>query len=392
MTKIIILYTDAGGGHKSTALTLQEIITANTNWQVELVNPYKELCAQFDLVKRVFGISAEDLYNRYVSEKRSAFFKFLIISGFFKINLALPRNKIVRRLTAAWQQQKPSMIISVTPFINGIVADSIADLSKPVPFVTYITDYQECCKKIWITNKAQKIICCSEQLVQRAKNYGIPHENIFRLSGMLVAHKFYISRKFDRKILSTKLGLQANMPTAIVTFGSHGSDDMLAIAKKMCKCTNKMQMIFICGHDEALKQKLHNLKVNYPLIITGFIDNLEEYMQCADIFIGKPGGLSISEAALMKLPLIVKYNFFTLLQERHNAKWILRNKIGLTVKNLNHIHETIVNVWQDHATYAKNLKFLDNRAYSEILPLLQNILAENGSMLEKKFDLANVLA
>ncbi len=392
MTKIIILYTDAGGGHKSTALTLQEIIKNNTDWQVELINPYKEMCAEFDLLKYLFGIAAEDLYNRYVSEKRSALIKLLIFSGFFKLNLAIPSNKIVRKLTAEWQQRNPNMLISVTPFINDILADSVTRLTQPIPFVTVVTDYQECCKNIWIARKQQKLICSSAELVARALKYRVPAENIYQLSGMLVAEKFYTARAFDKNVLCAKLGLRTNMPTAIVTFGSHGSADMLNIAKSMCNCNYKIQMVFICGYDTQLQQQLQTLKVNYPLIATGFVGNIEEYMRCADVFIGKPGGLSISEAAIMHLPLIVKYNLFTLLHERHNAKWVLNNNIGISIKSVTEIPKALANVLQTKEEFIKQLQSLENNSNEEILPILSAILGLDGDAYQKTSLLQKVKA
>lgn len=384
MAKIIILYTDAGGGHKSIAQTLQEIIFANTDWQVELINPYRELCANFDIVKRLFGISAEDLYNRYVSEKNSAIIKLLIISAFFKLNLALPRSKIVRKLTATWQKLQPDMVISVTPFINEIVSDSISSLPTQIPFVTLITDYQECCRNIWITKKAQKLVCCSKQLVQRALRIGLQAQNIYKLSGMLVAGRFYNIKQNDRVSICNKLNLQPNIPIAVVAFGSHGSEDMLTIAKHMRKCPYMIQFVFICGYDSKLQNTLKAMSLDYPVIATDFVDNVEEYMRIADVFIGKPGGLSVSEAALMHVPMILKYNLFTLIHERHNAKWVLENNIGITVKNLKNIKDSIKYILDNHTIFEKNFSKINNRAYVEILPILEEILSIKSHKLQKK--------
>jgi len=391
MNKIVILYTDAGGGHKSTALTLQELMRKHTNWEVHLINPYRELCAEFDIVSRLSSISAEDLYNRYISEKNSALIKLLIISAIFKINLALPRKKIVHRLTRAWQTMQPDMIISVTPFINAIVADSVTKLPQPIPFVTLVTDFQECCKHIWITTKNQKLICCSEKLSTRALQAGVLPENLFRISGMLVAGRYYAVLNQDKEQLYKKLGLQTGIPTVVVTFGSHGSEDMITIAKNMRNYPGNIQMVFICGYDQRLQQTLRSLVVDYPMLVTGFVHNVEEYMYCADLFIGKPGGLSVAEAAIMQLPLILKYNLFSLIHERHNAQWVLDHNLGVTVKDLRQIQHAVQDVLDNAVQYASNLQMLNNQAYFEILPILQQLLGSRSHTSPQTLPLATAL-
>lgn len=375
MTKIIILYTESGGGHKSTALYLQEIINKNTDWQVELINPFTELCAEYDIMTKLFSTSAEDMYNKYVSENHTALIKLFIIFGIFKLNLAIFRKKIVRKLTTAWHDMHPSLVISVTPLINDIVSESLMLQQKPIPFATLVTDIQEFCRSIWITKKPQNLICYSQQLVDRALKRGIDQQYIFKLSGMVVAGKFYVAQKHDRNELSKKLGLQSGIPTALVSFGSHAAAEMLTIAKNLRNCPYKLQAVFICGYDQNLRHELQNLSVDYPLIATGFVNNVEEYMRCADVFIGKPGGLSVAEAAIMHLPFILKYNLFTLVHERNNAKWVLDNKLGISIKHLDNIQHEIRTILERAPEYVKNYAALDNRAYFEIIPILEQILA-----------------
>lgn len=390
MTKIIILYTESGGGHKSTALYLQEIITKHTDWQVELINPFTELCAEYDITSKLFSISAEEMYNKYVSENHTALIKLFMILGVFKLNLTVFRRKIVRKLTATWNSMQPSLVISVTPLINDLVSESLMQQPSPVPFATLITDVQEFCRSIWITTKPQNLICCSQKLVDRALKRGIDQQYIFKLSGMVVAGKFYAARKYDRDELCKKLGLQIGIPTALIAFGSHASAEMLTIAQNLRNCPYKLQAVFICGYDQKLKQELLELAVDYPLIATGFVHNVEEYMRCADVFIGKPGGLSVAEAAIMHLPFILKYNLFTLVHERNNAKWVLDNKLGISIKNLKHIQQEIREILDNAPEYAKNYSTLDNRAYFEIIPILEQIMDIKSASLSQAFPLTAI--
>src|SRR2546430_10469567 len=64
MTRIGIVYFDAGGGHRSAALSLQKAIeAAQLGWQVELIN-LQEILDQLDIVRSLTGIRVQDVYNR----------------------------------------------------------------------------------------------------------------------------------------------------------------------------------------------------------------------------------------------------------------------------------------------------------------------------------------
>ena len=55
MTRIGIVYFDAGGGHRSAALSLQKAIeAAQLGWQVELIN-LQEILDQLDIVRSLTG-------------------------------------------------------------------------------------------------------------------------------------------------------------------------------------------------------------------------------------------------------------------------------------------------------------------------------------------------
>lgn len=374
MKKVIILYTSAGGGHKSAALTLQETINKTMDWDVEIVNPFSDWCSEYDLVRQLTSMSSEEVYNKYVSAKNHPLFNLLLISGLFLLNLAIYAKKIKKKLVEHWIEYQPDMIISASPFINTVVAESLDEIPKKTAFVTLITDFNECFPKIWIVSKKQNILCCSERIVQQALDSGLDAAQIHKLSGMPIGSNFYFSGNLDQKVLRKTFGLNPDIPTGLVLFGSYGNNDMLSIAKHMNNCHYPIQMVFVCGHSTELRKKLQALKVSYTLITTGFIDHVDQYMRCADFIIGKPGGLSVAEAAIMQLPQILKLNFSTLLQERYNAQWVLENKIGISVSNFRNIRKVVHKLLDELEMYHANLRMLHNKAFFEIPVILDRIM------------------
>ena len=94
---------------------------------------------------------------------------------------------------------------------------------------------------------------------------------------------------------------------------------MLEIAERLDESPLDLQLIYVCGKNEKLANALRARKSRVPCFVEGFTTRVNEYMQLADFFIGKPGPGSVSEALAMQLPVIVECNAWTLPQERYNA-------------------------------------------------------------------------
>ena len=64
MPRIVLVYFDAGGGHRAAASALAEAIREERlPWQVDLLN-LQELLDSLDIVRRFTGIRIQDVYNK----------------------------------------------------------------------------------------------------------------------------------------------------------------------------------------------------------------------------------------------------------------------------------------------------------------------------------------
>jgi 1,2-diacylglycerol 3-beta-galactosyltransferase len=99
-------------------------------------------------------------------------------------------------------------------------------------------------------------------------------------------------------------------------------------------------------------------------------------MHLADLFIGKPGPGSISEAVAMGLPMVVESNAWTLPQERYNAEWVSENKVGIVLASFRAIDIAVRALLTGDmlARYRANARALRNRAVFEIPDMLARIL------------------
>jgi 1,2-diacylglycerol 3-beta-galactosyltransferase len=268
------------------------------------------------------------------------------------------------------------MVVSVVPNFNRALGESLRRALPHVPLVTVLTDFADYPPHFWIERQLQFLICGTERAAQQARAMGHDAAHIFRTSGMILAPKFYEHVETDRRTERQKLSLDPDLPTGLVLFGGHGSRVMLDIARRLDVSGLKLQLIFICGKNQALVQELGKMPRHIPMFVEGFTAEVQRYMRLADFFIGKPGPGSISEALAMKLPVLVERNAWTLPQERYNADWVVEKQVGLVLRSFRFIVQAVAELLQPenyrrfHATAAS----IENRAVYEIPEILAKIL------------------
>src|SRR5271155_3577652 len=203
--------------------------------------------------------------------------------------------------------------------------------------VTILTDLADCPPHFWIERQKQYLVCGTDAAAEQAIAMGHAPGRVFGTSGMIVRPEFYRPIETSREAERVPLGLDPELPTGIVMFGSYGSSEMASIARRIETAGLKTQLIFVCGHNDKLRERIESMKLSYPYHCVSFTQEIPCYMKLADFFIGKPGPGSISEALVMGLPLIVERNAWTMVQERFNTDWIAQNGFGVVLPSFRDI-------------------------------------------------------
>ena len=213
--------------------------------------------------------------------------------------------------------------------------------------------------------------------VIQAREAGYPENRVFRASGMILNPRFYDDEPVDVATERRKLGLDPDLPTALVMFGGSGSGVMTDIARTLDRSGLRLQLILIAGRNPGLTRKLRALPHQVPIFVEGFTKEVPHYMRLSDFFIGKPGPGSISEALAMKLPVLVERNAWTLPQERYNAEWIVEQQVGLVLRNFRHVDQAVAELLQaeNYRRFRAKAAAQVNRAVFEIPDFLERILA-----------------
>jgi hypothetical protein len=375
MTRIALVYFDAGGGHRSAATSIREILRQKQPpWDMDLVN-LQELLDPIDIVRSITGLRVQDVYNSMLRNGWTLGSPQLMRALQWTIR-AFHRPS-VRLLERYWLETSPDMVVSFVPHFNRALCQSLGNTFPDRPFVTILTDIADYPPHFWIERQRQFLICGSERAVAQAKQMGHAESHIWKTSGMILNPRFYKLTEIDRQKEREKAGLEPARLTGLVLFGGQGSKQMVEIDRRLGGSTLPVQLIFICGKNAELERKLRAQKSLLPRLVEGFTTNVPYYMQLSDFFIGKPGPGSLAEAFAMGLPVIVERNAWTLPQERYNTEWIRDKQVGLVVGNFSNIVETVAQLLEaeNFPRFRRNAAAMENHALFEIPEILQDILA-----------------
>lgn len=371
MKKIYFAIFDMGGGHRSTANALQAVIKQrNLPWQVEAIEVFKE----------IFGTSfSQDFYNNITLKKKWArLINDPILVPLFKLEIRLRHFAWGNLLRKYWREHQPDLVVSLLPHVNRVLYESLRAELPETPFMTLPIDLADSPPHFWIEQQDQFLICPSERMVEQAHQLGYREEQIFRTSGVVINPRFYEPIAVDRRVERQRLGLDPDLPTALIMFGGHGSDAMVEIAQCLERAAleQQLQLIFICGHNEKLANALRASQSCLPRFVEGFTERIPYYMYLSDFFIGKPGPGSISEALAMKLPVITDCNALTLFTERYNAEWVVERGVGIVIRDFRQVDRAVAKLLkpENFARYRARAAALNNQAVFEVVDILARIL------------------
>jgi len=366
-------FFDAGGGHRSAAMALKEVIAERyPGWTIQLVN-LQEILGPVDMFQRVTGLQSQDFYNAIL--KRGWTFGSLAMLRTLQRGIRLYAASFQDVLEKHWRGSRPDIVVSLIPNFNRILFPALRRVHADLPYVTVMTDLADFPPHFWMEKQDQYMICGSDRAADQARAAGYRPERIFQSSGMILRPIFYREVTEDRSVARAAVGLDPNLPTAIIMFGGYGSKTAEKIVKRLGREDIPLQTIVICGHNEKLRAALSGRPGCHAV---GFTDRVPDYMRMADFFIGKPGPGSISEALHMGLPVILERNNLTMPQERYNTDWVQEHEVGVVIREFRRIADAVRFLLEGSRLerFRENARRVSNRAVYEIPAMLEKIMDE----------------
>jgi processive 1,2-diacylglycerol beta-glucosyltransferase len=164
---------------------------------------------------------------------------------------------------------------------------------------------------------------------------GVPAEKV-TVSGIPIDPVFAVEK--DPQALRKALGLRPDGVVILISAGGFGVGKIANLITPLLKLAHRAQVVAICGRNAELKAELDALAARLPhnprvaLKAVGYTTAMDEYMAAADLIVGKPGGLTTSEALARGLVFVVVSPIPG--QEERNADHLLEEGAAIRCNNL----------------------------------------------------------
>jgi processive 1,2-diacylglycerol beta-glucosyltransferase len=299
--KVMILYANAGNGHRRAAEALNNICLENDNFSEVM------LLDVLNYTNKLF----QDLYsNLYIETIKTAP---AIWSWIFdgtdqpwkkeKVRLLIERlnsQPLLRKLT----DFDADICISTHFMPANIISYLIARKKLNCHHSVVVTDYYV--HASWLTALMSRYFVAKEESRVQLASVGCPFERI-STTGIPIDAKFSVA--YDISKLKIKYNIGRN-PLILLSAGAFGVMSGQALLQMLESINEPCEIAIICGENNKLKnqinkgvEKLSNRHIKYHVV--GFTTEMHEWMAISSLYIGKPGGLTTSECLAMGLPMVI---------------------------------------------------------------------------------------
>ncbi len=188
---------------------------------------------------------------------------------------------------------------------------------------TVVTDFDV--HGMWLATPSDHYFVAVQEARVYLKSFGISGRAI-SVTGIPTHANFALP--LDRQETAAKLGLRSDLPTVLISTGGFGVTNVGAILQALQEVTSPIQIVAACGRNEELKSSLEKQFAEQEnLHLIGFTTAFDEYMTCADLMLGKPGGLTTWESFVKGLGWVVVHPIPG--QEERNTYHLLEEGVGI---------------------------------------------------------------
>ncbi len=186
-----------------------------------------------------------------------------------------------------------------------------------IPVIGIVTDYTH--HYFWKLEGVDAFIVAHEYIKEDMIGMGIPPEKV-HACGIPVSQNFQSVK--DRRLILNKLGLD-NKPTILLMGGSLGLGELQQMLESILRLRRDIQAIAVAGLNEKLRNQLESLArgSSKKVRVLGYTNKISELMDASCLLVSKPGGVTVSEALVKKLPLLVMSPIPG--QEERNARFLI---------------------------------------------------------------------
>jgi len=319
MKKILVISMKTGWGHIKAAQALEEYAKNNLP-DFKIV--HVDLCEIEPRLGKFFEIFYDITNDRLPTvwgAVYETFDKDMVSSAFRKVNGF--QRLFNRRIGRYLKRMSPDGVIFTNVIPAPMVAPACRKIFPNVPMAVVVTDYHG--HSYYNVPLIDRYFVAIPEVKNDLVRAGVGEEKI-SVTGIPVGQKFY--GDYNRAQLNKKFGFKNNSKT--ILFVSRLNKDFVVPALEgLLAMDEPVNVIMVCGGNNELYKKIkQNLPSRQNFKLLNWTNRLDEYMKIADVVVGKPGGLMISECLALGKQIIMTDPIPG--QEERNAEFMAKYGYG----------------------------------------------------------------
>ena len=350
MKKILYLFSDTGGGHRSAATALIKAVEHEKGDEVhqEMVDVFAECSGFLNIFAKLYAPVI-----KYVPWFWGKLYNFLDDDAKLKQLEKMSKPFIIKQLAKMFKRKSPDCVVSVHPMVNQLTYQAMIDSGLDAPLITVITDPMTF-HRAWIDPRVDMLIVATEEARKNAIKFGMPEEKI-KVLGLPIDPAFVLKDK-EKAEQRAKAHHLSVFFTVLLMGGGEGGGKMYKIVKALSDAKLKIQLIVIAGRNEKLEARLKKDadKFYFPIKVYGFTNEVPQLMSESDLVITKAGPGTISEALAMNLPVII--TSWLPGQEEGNVEFVKTHDVGRVAKDPEKVAKIIKELQENRQEFEKMKK------------------------------------
>jgi len=300
-SKLVILSASSGSGHTRAGEALEAAAAHFPG--ISSVRHIDVL----DYGSALFGELYAELYKQMVSKTPSLWGWWYDKSDtpwkgeHFRV--AMERSQM-QPLMECLRAEAPDITICTHFLASDIVSYMLQHEQLSTRHAVVVTDLHV--HALWLCHQFERYFVATEESSYYLRQIGFPDDRI-TVTGIPIHPAF--SESMDRKALQRKFDVSPSMPVVLLSAGTFGMDSSLAAIRALMQMKQPAQIVSLCGKNEELLAKVVLATEAAPSHLKfkalPYSTDMHEWMAISDLLIGKPGGLTLSEAMASTLPMIL---------------------------------------------------------------------------------------
>ena len=240
--------------------------------------------------------------------------------------LILIYNILSARLRKYINECQPDVLIATQMYPNALLSHSKKNGLVKQPIIGVLTDYG--LHGAWVRNTTNIYCVSHEKIAEELREQGIAKDRI-KVTGIPLVPAF--SSIPTQSQARAHLGLDS-CPTVLITGGQCSIGVAEAAQQLLNDKNHNYQILVAAGTNSVDMEALQKIVKHHQdrFKVYGWCKDMSYLICAADVVVGKPGGLTLSETLACGRPFIATCCLGG--QEAHNVQFLTENNAGLQVE------------------------------------------------------------